>query len=43
MINKITFKDLSTPLKVAIVVSYVTMVFYAIAFLVGFIQGSLGY
>lgn len=40
--TKVCFKNLSTPLKVAIVMGYVTLVSYAIAFLIGFIEGLIG-
>jgi hypothetical protein len=39
---KETFKDLSLPLKIAIVVSYITLGMYAFAFLIGFVEGVLG-
>ena len=38
----IEFKELSMPLKVAVVTSYVTLSIYALAFLIGFIQGLMG-
>ena len=37
----IYFKDLSTPLKIAIVSSWVVMGLYALTFLIGFISGTM--
>lgn len=38
----ITFKELSLPLKIAVVTSYVTLTIYTIAFIIGFFQGLTG-
>lgn len=37
----ITFSQLSVPLKIAIVASYVTGVLYSVAFLVGFLTALI--
>ena len=39
---KVTFKELSIPLKAAVIVSWIVGLLYLFAFLVGFIEGFLG-
>lgn len=39
---KIKYEDLSVPLKIAAILSYVIGVLYTFAFLLGFAAGSLG-
>lgn len=40
--QKIKYEDLSTPIKIAIITSYVMLTIYALAFLIGFITGIIG-
>ena len=37
--TKVKFRSLSTPVKTAIVFTWVLMVFYVVVFLLGFIEG----
>jgi len=39
--KEIGFKNLKTHLKIVVVFAYISMAFYVIAFLVGFIQGLI--
>jgi len=39
MKNKIKYKDLSWPIKVAFIVAWIDVVYFAIAFAVGFFYG----
>lgn len=40
--NKITFSQLSTPLKTSVVMSYIIGSLYALVFIIGFIMGVMG-
>jgi len=39
---KIKFKDLSTPLKIAYILSWFTGSIYVLYFIVGMVEGALG-
>lgn len=41
MKEKISFKQLSTPLKVAVITAWVVLALYVIAFGIGFVQGFI--
>ena len=41
MDKQIRYKDLSTPLKVLVVLCWIMVGFYTISFLIGFISGML--
>jgi hypothetical protein len=40
---KITFKDLNLWLKVAIILAWITGIFFTIEFIVGFLSAIIGY
>lgn len=40
--NKITFKELSIPLKIGIVTAYIIGLIYLAAFIIGFISAIIG-
>ena len=40
--KKVTYADLNTPLKIAIILAWVVGVLGSIAFLIGFIEGIMG-
>ena len=40
--EKIKYKNLSTPLKIAVIISLINGVIWVLSFLIGFIEGLLG-